>query len=273
MSAKALAIAEGFYSLSVSPLKNNEDKVYGAVGVFHDVTALKAAEQIRIDFVANVSHELRTPLTAIKGYAETLALDMQSHKEPLPQGWHDFLQVIVRNSARLMSLIGDLLDLSSIESTMSIHKESIDTEDLTRRILEKIAPLIHQKGHTIDLVCEARSVQADPMRIDQVLTNLLDNACKYTPPHGRIEIAWRHTEKRPDVITLWVTDNGPGIPAEHHGRLFERFYRVDKGRSRELGGTGLGLAIVKHIMQQHGGKVGVMGGLQGGTVFYCIFPE
>ena len=261
-----------YFSVVISPLKDHNGETYGAVGVFHDVTDLKRAEQIRIDFVANVSHELRTPLTAIKGYTETLSGDMQQHKGEIPQLWHDFIQVILRNSQRLMSLIDDLLDLSSIEASDQLNKAAIDTKELTERVVEKLHRTIQEKGHDVRPSFAAPLVHGDLLRVEQVLTNLLDNACKYTPAHGEIDIIWA-PEPAGQGVTLSVTDDGPGIPAEHHDRLFERFYRVDKGRSREMGGTGLGLSIVKHIMQQHGGVVGVKSALRAGTTFSCTFPD
>ena len=273
LGAYALSSTDNrFFSIVISPLKNQTEATYGAVGVFHDVTELKRAEQIRIDFVANVSHELRTPLTAIKGYTETLASDMKQHNGNVPQLWHDFIQVIMRNSDRLMSLINDLLDLSSIEASDEINKSLIDTKELTERVIEKLHGAIQEKQHEIATVFDVPVVTGDLLRIEQVLTNLLDNACKYTPAGGKIGVSWEY-EKEGRVVTLRVADNGPGIPPEHHDRLFERFYRVDKGRSREMGGTGLGLSIVKHIMQQHGGNVRVQSALRAGTSFVCTFPE
>ena len=273
LGAYALSSTDSrFFSIVISPLKDQTGSTYGAVGVFHDVTELKRAEQIRIDFVANVSHELRTPLTAIKGYTETLAGDMKQHNGDIPQLWHDFIQVIMRNSDRLMSLINDLLDLSSIEASDKIIKTAIDTKELTERVIEKLHSTIQDKQHEISTVFDVPVVLGDLLRVEQVLTNLLDNACKYTPTGGKIAVSWEY-EQMGRIVALRVSDNGPGIPTEHHDRLFERFYRVDKGRSREMGGTGLGLSIVKHIMQQHGGNVRVQSASRVGTTFICTFPD
>jgi two-component system phosphate regulon sensor histidine kinase PhoR len=274
-TSNALPLGNGkkrYFSISVSPIKNHDGTVSGAISVFHDVTDLKLAEQMRIDFVANVSHELRTPLTSIKGYVDTLALDFAAYKDKIPEAWHEFLRVIIRNTARLGSLINDLLDLSALEASEPLIKSSLDTRELTERVLQKVAVAVKDKEHKITLNCEASQVYADPLRIEQVLTNLLDNAIKYTPQRGAIEISWRSSPDGKGTI-LTVSDNGPGIAPEHHARLFERFYRVDKGRSRELGGTGLGLAIVKHIVQLHQGSIGVKSEQGGGTQFTCIFPQ
>lgn len=256
-----------FLTLSVSPLKRADGSVYGAVGIFHDVTELKLAEQMRIDFVANVSHELRTPLTSIKGYADTLQDDLVRGNPINTQ----FMSIISKNTNRLMNLISDLLDLSSIESqSQSLHVETLATSEVTNRALNQLTERFRSKDQRIEETYDAKSVTADSASLDQVLVNLLDNASKYTPSGGRISIGWAHTEL--DTL-LTVSDTGPGIPHEHQSRLFERFYRVDKARSRELGGTGLGLAIVKHIMHRHEGSVAVQSVVGGGSSFVCRFPK
>jgi two-component system phosphate regulon sensor histidine kinase PhoR len=268
---KAMPIGKGdatkrFFSLSVSPLKRPTGQIYGAVGIFHDVTELKSAEQIRIDFVANVSHELRTPLTSIKGYTDTLIEDIQSGR----QVSREFLDIIARNVERLMALIGDLLDLSALESTDVLQKTQVPVEELTSRVARQLQGAIVAKNQVLDIEVGVPVVTADPKRVEQVLVNLLDNANKYTPIGGKIFVRW---DGNSHDVTLRVKDNGPGIPPEHHGRLFERFYRVDKARSREQGGTGLGLAIVKHIMQRHGGEVWVESKMGAGSSFVCRFPN
>jgi len=257
-----------FYSLSVSPLRRPDRSVYGAVGIFHDVTDLKLAEQMRIDFVANVSHELRTPLTAIKGYTDTIISDLGMGR-PIER---QFLDVISRNSDRLMLLIGDLLDLSTMDSGIDhMVKEKISTEELTSRIVSQMKVALAAKEQKVETHVRATHVIADLKRIEQVLVNLLDNASKYTPNGGTIRVSWE--ENTAHDVLLKIEDTGPGIPPEHHDRLFERFYRVDKGRSRDMGGTGLGLAIVKHIMQRHGGAVWVQSDMGKGSRFTCQFPN
>jgi two-component system phosphate regulon sensor histidine kinase PhoR len=267
-----------FFSLSVTPLRRDEKSpAYAAVGIFHDVTELKQAEKIRIDFVANVSHELRTPLTAIKGYTDTLASDIHAKNF----GSVDkYIEVINRNSDRLMSLIEDLLDLSSLEqsedeSELTGDRElsnitTVNVRDVTHRIVTQLEPRRLHKNHQIETAFHTDYVHADPRRLEQVLTNLIDNAIKYVPQGGKIRVQW---QKGDNAVFLRVIDNGPGIPAKDQTRLFERFFRIDKARSREMGGTGLGLAIVKHIMQKHGGNVRVESELGKGTEFICEFPE
>lgn len=230
------------------------------------IVALKRAEKMRIDFVANVSHELRTPLTAIKGYTETLIQDLEEGRPAEP----DFLRIILKNSNRLLALIDDLLDLSSIESGADeLHRVEVDTEDATSHVIERLANIARAKQSKLETEFQCAQVFADPKRIEQVLTNLAENAIKYSPPGSTIRIIWNSA---PGGVQLTVADNGPGIPAHQLDRLFERFYRLDKGRSREMGGTGLGLSIVKHIMQRHQGTVSVESALGQGTQFRCWFP-
>jgi two-component system, OmpR family, phosphate regulon sensor histidine kinase PhoR len=255
-----------YFALSVAPLKKRDDSIYGAMAIFHDVSDLKKAEQMRIEFVANVSHELRTPLTAIKGFTETVMTDMQEGEPANPM----FMEKIALNVDRLLSLINDLLDLSSIESSLTIRKEYLDTGELTQRLTKQLEGTFARKNQQISTEIRAKRVAADLPKLEQVLTNLLDNASKYTPEGGKISVQWTATETS-DVI-LKVSDTGPGIAPEHQSRLFERFYRVDRGRSRQLGGTGLGLAIVKHVMQLHGGAAWVESKLGQGSSFICWFP-
>jgi len=264
------------FSLSVAPLRHENGPVYGAIGVFHDVTELKRAEKIRIDFVANVSHELRTPLTSIKGYLQTLRQDVARGDYGSAE---KFLEVITRNSDRLMRLIEDLLDLSSLESSeshsidsmsSSMLKEEVDLRELTTKVLQQLEPRCIEKSQDIETEYEVDFVRADEERVEQVLVNLLENAIKYTPTAGQLKVRWIPSQMG---VQLHVIDNGPGIPQEHQPRLFERFYRVDQARSRELGGTGLGLAIVKHIMQRHGGSVWVVSAVGKGSDFVCEFPR
>ncbi len=259
-----------YFSLSVSPLIRLGNSIYGALGIFHDVTELKAAEQMRIDFVANVSHELRTPLTAIKGYTETMIEDLNLGK--LDESSKDFLAIIQRNSNRLMNLMQDLLDLSAIESTVVIQKESLSTQEITERVLKQLASRFENKKQKVDLFFEAPIVAADSNRLEQILINLLDNANKYTPEGESICLKWEGDRKGGRDVFLKVQDSGPGISVDHQSRLFERFYRVDKARSREQGGTGLGLAIVKHIMQRHEGVIWVESEVNKGSTFVCRFP-
>ena len=263
------------FSISIAPLRvragaGPENTIEGAVGVFHDVTELKASEQIRIEFVANASHELRTPLTSIKGYVDTLRDDLKAQRlEEAPK----FLEIVSKNVDRLIFLVNDLLDLSALESGADLVRAPISTAEITESVLRQLEPKRAVKKQTIEAQLEVDTVLADAQRLEQVLVNLVHNAIKYTPDSSRIIVAWeRATEPGAEGVVLRIKDNGPGISLEHQSRLFERFYRVDAGRSRDQGGTGLGLSIVKHIMIKHGGSVRVQSRQGSGAEFVCFFP-
>jgi signal transduction histidine kinase len=237
------------------------------------MTELRRLEQVRKDFVANVSHELRTPLTSIKGYVEAL---IDGAKED-PQESTRFLEVILKQSDRLNLILEDLLQLSQIESgQVQFKREPVPLQAVVERTLPLIKPLADKKGHRLStsLTPDLPPVLGDEARLVQVLTNLMDNAVKYTPPNGAIEVTARTVEDqdRP-MIELWVADTGIGIPEPDRPRVFERFYRVDKARSRELGGTGLGLSIVKHIVVEgHGGRIWVEPNQPRGSRFVVRLP-
>lgn len=255
-----------FFLLNVVPLKKNSETV-GAAGIFHDVTILKQADQMRIDFVANVSHELRTPLTSIKGY--TQALD-QEIKDPSAK---KYLQVVAKNVDRLINLVNDLLDLSFLEAGATLELAKVDVEQMTKSVLQQVESQRTEKRQSITTKYSVDSFFADEERAEQVLLNLVQNAVKYIPDEGRIEIEWSGDSKTQDVL-LTVRDSGPGIAPEHISRIFERFYRADKARSpAEQGGTGLGLSIAKHVMQRHGGSINVRSEPGQGTEFVCRFPK
>ena len=240
-----------------------------AVLVFHDITDLRRLEKIRKDFVANVSHELRTPLTSIKGYVEAL---LDGGKDD-PDTAVNFLGIILKQSDRLNLILEDLLELSKIESgRVSFKEDPLDLRSLIERTLSMIKPLADKKGHRLVSRIDDRlpPIAGDEGRLAQVLTNLLDNAVKYTPEQGTITVAARSLPDQ--TVEFTVTDTGLGIPEQDRPRVFERFYRVDKARSRELGGTGLGLAIVKHIVEGHGGQVWVEAHPPQGSRFVVRLP-
>ena len=248
-----------------------------AVLVFHDITELRRLENIRKDFVANVSHELRTPLTSIKGYIEAL---LDGAKDD-PDTSTKFLDIILKQSDRLNLILEDLLQLSKIESGQVLFKrEPLQIQRVIERTLAMIKPLADKKGHRLVSFVEddLPAVLGDEDRLMQVLSNLLDNAVKYTPENGTITVAAHPVSddaERPAIATaveLSVTDTGLGIPERDHPRVFERFYRVDKARSRELGGTGLGLAIVRHIVEGLGGRVWVEANTPTGSRFVVRLP-
>ena len=268
-----LAGAERRYvAVGVSPLRDGRGRVSGSVLVFHDITELKRLETMRRDFVANVSHELRTPLTAIRGYAETLlsgALDDRTRARK-------FLAVIERHSERLSRLIDDLLTLSDLElGKTSLKKEPVQLVALVDEVLEVLRAKAQHGQVTVTKSIEADlpMLIADGDRLQQVLINLADNAVKYTPAGGHVTLAARaELDGGEPSVEISVADTGVVIPAEDLPRLTERFYRVDKARSRELGGTGLGLAIVKHIVQAHGGRLEITSELGTGTVVRFWMP-
>jgi two-component system phosphate regulon sensor histidine kinase PhoR len=256
------------FAILVAPLKVREGTLLeGAVGVFHDITELKQSEQIRIEFVGNASHELRTPLTNIKGYVDTLRDDLKSGRlDDAPQ----FIDVISRNVDRLIYLVSDLLDLSTLESGDELERIEVSTAEVTDAALRQVEPRRAGKSKTVIRThFGSDTVLADPQRLEQVLVNLILNAIKYTPDGSCVDVWWT---KMPSGVELQVKDNGSGIALEHQPRLFERFYRVDAGRSRDQGGTGLGLSIVKHIMLKHGGSVRVESAPGEGAEFICAFP-
>jgi len=240
---------------------------HGAILVFHDLTRLKKLERTRQEFVANVSHELRTPLSLIKGYVETLLDGARNNPEVAVR----FLQTIERNAERLSLLIEDLLVISELESgRLQLNLQIIPLRPAVEKVLEDFRS--RAAGKATQLLNEAAelSVQADPNRFGQVLSNLVDNAIKYGRSGGTVTVGGRSLA--PGQIEISVQDDGPGIPADALERVFERFYRVDKARSREQGGTGLGLSIVKHLVQSQGGRVWAKSELGHGATFYFTLP-
>ncbi|HEY3864084.1 MAG TPA: ATP-binding protein [Verrucomicrobiae bacterium] len=240
----------------------------GQLFVFHEVTRLKELENIRTEFVGNVSHELRTPLSLIKGSAETL-LDGAIRD---PQQAMRFLQKIDKHSDRLLFLIEDLLVISRLESGQtSLNLAQVDLRELAQRVLEDLAARAAARQVALENKIPPQTiVWADADRLQQVFFNLADNAIKYGRTGGCVSAGARDTGDKTEVF---VADDGPGIPPESLGRVFERFYRVDRARSRENGGTGLGLAIVKHIVQAHGGEAWVKSEMQKGATFHFTLPK
>jgi two-component system phosphate regulon sensor histidine kinase PhoR len=258
-------------SILSSNKRTDEDNegIRGAIAVFHDITRLKQLEKIRQDFVANVSHELRTPLTTIKGYAETLLEGALKEDQAF-----QFVQVIKRHTDRLTKIVEDLLMLSRIETKeFQLRMEAIPLRDFIDDVVEFVKEPAEKKEISLSRneIPSSLAVQADRDYLEQILINLLDNAVKYTPEGGKVIVS--AIEKDSKEIQFSVEDNGIGIPKEDLSRIFERFYRVDKGRSKELGGTGLGLSIVKHLVQAHGGRVWVESQIGKGSTFYLTLPK
>ncbi len=241
----------------------------GAVMVLRDVTAVRRLETIRRDFVANVSHELRTPVSVIRSSAEALCDGALEEAEVANR----LTANILRQSDRLGLLLADLLTLSRVEAgSFRIHTRPVAARGVVEDALTSLDERARARRHTIAVLLDPEVVvRADPNVLEQVFINLIDNAVKYTPEGGNIQIrggGWVAGQRRIEIV-----DDGPGIPPRHRERLFERFYRVDAGRSRELGGTGLGLAIVKHLVEAMGGAVGVEAGRPKGSVFWFSLPD
>lgn len=263
--------------IEASPAGGERENEASVVLVLHDITELRRLEKIRKDFVANVSHELRTPLTSIKGYVEAL---LDGAKDD-PAASTKFLSIILKQSDRLNLIIEDLLELSKIESGgVLLKEEPLELRSVIERTLSMIKPIADKNRHRLVTVVDPSlpPVAGDEDRLVQVLTNLLDNAVKYTPSGGTITVGAKlapavgNAESSARAIELSVADTGIGIPEADRPRVFERFYRVDKARSRELGGTGLGLAIVKHIIEGHGGQVWVEANHPQGSRFVVRLP-
>jgi two-component system phosphate regulon sensor histidine kinase PhoR len=241
----------------------------GVVMVLHDLTALRRLERVRTEFVANVSHELRTPLTAIQGYLETLLSGALEE----PENARRFLEIVLRHSERLGRLLNDLTDLSNIElGKVTLRLEAVRLDEVVGSVAEMIAPKAARSRVTVttDTPTKLPPVPADRDRLAQILINLVDNAVKYTPEGGAVTVTARPLGD--EAVEIAVGDTGIGIPAADLPRITERFYRVDKARSRELGGTGLGLAIVKHLVLAHGGDLHIESQEGRGTTVRFTLP-
>jgi two-component system phosphate regulon sensor histidine kinase PhoR len=262
-------LSERHIEVSAVPIKKADNEITGAVVLFHDFTELKQLDQIRREFVANVSHELRTPLSILRGYIEVLLDEPESPREELTR----ILSIMERHSRRLQRLVGDLLSLAELESSQAkLELGVVRVDELFNNLIRDWKEKASAKNLKllVDLPSEALTFRADGTRLEEVLHNLLDNAVKFSPEDGQIRLQAKPSDSN---MVLSVTDNGIGISKEHLPRIFERFYRADKARSRELGGTGLGLAIVKHITQLHGGWVEADSELGRGTTIRVVLPE
>lgn len=259
---------EKIVDTSLAPLFDEYNAFVGVVIVLHDITEIRRLEKIRSDFVANASHELKTPVTSIRGFTETL-LDGAMYEEEL---LHSFLQIINKESERLQRLIDDILDLSKIEQKkLSLEVKPCHMESIINDVILHVQTDLEKKGIQFsgsipgDLV-----IEADPDRLKQIFINLIVNAIQYTPEKGKV---WIETEVKDDKVIFAVCDTGVGIPKQDLRRVFERFYRVDKARSRHSGGTGLGLAIVKHLVESHHGRIWVESVEGKGSKFFVELPK
>jgi two-component system phosphate regulon sensor histidine kinase PhoR len=240
----------------------------GAVLVLHDISDLRRADRVRRDFVANVSHELRTPLTAIRGYVEALVDD-----PPAPEEARRFLEIIARHTTRMERLVKDLLRLARLDARQELPDlVECDLGVIVQGVVNELAGPIEDRRSAVDVAIapDARTLVSDPAKLHDVLRNLVENAVNYSPEGGLVRV---EAERGPGQVALRVSDNGPGIPIADLTRVFERFYRVDKSRSRAPGGTGIGLAIVKHLVELLGGSVTADTRPEGGAVFTVTLPQ
>lgn len=279
------------FDLRVVPLGSSNGKgaegAKGALGVFIDVTRIERLEHIRQEFLSNVSHELRTPLTAILAFVETLEAGAIDDKESSLR----FLSIISKNATRMRDLIGDILELSAIEAgNVQVKAEQVELYFIVNDVISSLATKASAESIVVtNAVPREAKVYADARRLEQMLTNLVDNAIKFNRANGQVTIRYEPAPRNNETVTqdrgtiartsetegrdkIIVEDTGEGIPRQHLERLFERFYRVDRARSREMGGTGLGLAIVKHLARAHGGEVIVSSELGTGSTFTIELP-
>jgi len=254
------------YDVHVAPMEF--DKTKGAIGIFYDITQIERLERVRQEFLSNVSHELRTPLTSILAFVETLedgAIDDEENNQR-------FLGVIRKNAQRMHHLIDDILELSFIESgNIALAPKKLNLNSIIEDVFTNLS--VKAKEHRIKLKNEVPKetfILADAVRFEQMLTNLIDNAVKFNTKAGTVVVSLTKAGEK-DIVS--VTDTGEGISAEHLQRIFERFYRTDRARSREIGGTGLGLAIVKHLARLHGGEVSVNSTFGKGSTFSIELPQ
>jgi two-component system, OmpR family, phosphate regulon sensor histidine kinase PhoR len=250
-------LADKSFLCIITPLASRKAKVV----LLHDITELKQIERVKKDLVVNVSHELRTPLTAIKGFTETL-LDEAEPKSM------EYLQIIKRHTDRLIAMVNDLLILSELEEKPQLVIDDVNLQELITNVLAIYDPRIRAKGLGLTADISPITLKGDAFKLEQLLTNLIDNALKYTEK-GQISV---DTQVREGNAIITVNDTGIGIPREDLGRVFERFYVVDKSRSRSMGGTGLGLSIAKHIATLHTGSIEVTSALYTGSTFTVSIP-
>jgi len=253
------------YDVHIAPIEFDESK--GAIGVFYDITQIERLERVRQEFLSNISHELRTPLTSILAFVETLEDGAIKDEENNQR----FLKVIRKNAQRMHRLIDDILELSTIESgKITLELKRINLNQLIEEVFTNLSGKAKERRIKLkNEIPQGAFVFADAVRLEQMLTNLIDNAVKFNAEKGLVIVGF---EEKNEKNIISVSDTGEGISSEHLQRIFERFYRTDRARSREIGGTGLGLAIVKHLARIHGGEVSVASTLGRGSTFSIELP-
>lgn len=264
---------EAILDVSINPFPDFQEEGYGVLVVLHNLTAVRRLERMRSEFVANVSHELKTPVASVKGFAETLLAGAVNDRETA----NSFLQIIYDESERINRIIGDLLELSKIESKREpLHFSPVDLEQMIEQTVQVMnAEARKKKIEVTSEVAPGLFIEADEDRLRQIIVNLLSNGVSYTPEGGSVRIEAQSLEEdsgEPDKVRITISDTGMGIPKKDLPRIFERFYRVDKARSRSSGGTGLGLSIVKHLTELHHGSIRVESEVGVGSVFIIELP-
>ena len=249
----------------IAGVPNLAGVVESAVVVFHDVTEIRKTERMRRDFVANVSHEFKTPLTAIRGYTETLLGGAVQD----PRIAADFLHTVERNARHLESLVSDLLTLARLEAELPASFDTVNVKSLVEEQLAQRQSAIVERNLRVANECPDIELYVDRVRLGTAISNLIDNAVYYNRPSGEIRVSGVQDN---GSFLLSIADTGEGIPPADLQRVFERFYRVDKARSRDRGGTGLGLSIVKHAVESQGGSISVSSKLGGGSQFSIRLP-
>jgi len=263
------------YQLFATALPEVEDYKDWVLGVFYDMSEIQKTEKIRVDFVANASHELRTPLTVIRGFSDLLHSRLSKEQSSLIE----FTKPIVESAHHMTVLLDDLLNLSKLDHLDHIEKSILNTREITAEVLSDLDPIIVMKHKKVVCYFNVDTVLADHSSMTQILRNLIINAIRYSGDDHResqtIVVSWNNCDhnKEKKWVELSVKDFGPGIPKEHQSRIFERFYRVDKGRNRQQGGSGLGLALVKHHTLIHGGTIELESDINQGCKFVCKFPK
>lgn len=254
-----------YHRYFISPVVSEDQVLSGAIVIIVDNTAQKQAEFIRRDFAANVSHELKTPLTTIKGFAEMISEGLISSEEEIKK----YNSLIHREASRLITLIEDIIRLSEIEENKLADFEPVPLDVTVHHVYEELENMAKEKRVTVRIDAEHVTVNANPTNMEELFFNLMENAIKYNREDGRLDVTVRRKLGNAEIV---FADTGIGIPAEHHARIFERFYRVDKNRSKETGGTGLGLSIVKHIVQRHNGTLSLESEPGVGTTITVSLP-
>lgn len=262
--------SERIYQVQTAMVRNEESQLMGVVAIFNDITELRNIERMKTEFVSTVSHELRTPLTSIKGFVRTLLEDTENYYDTDTR--HEFYNIIDQECDRLTRLISDLLNVSRIEAGRPLHLnwQPVEVPQIVRKVVANQRSYTDRHEIDVEVDDDLPVITADQDKLDQILTNLLNNAIKYSPEGGTIHVK---VHRDNDNVVFSVSDPGIGIPAEHLPKLFQRFHRVDTGDTRKAGGTGIGLYLVKHLVEAHGGEIGVESEVGKGSTFTFKLPE